>query len=59
MHEVKAIAKELGYLALAVTFVSTYVGTTPRLRSDIKAYLPEYKRRRRELLKRKPESFIY
>jgi tetratricopeptide (TPR) repeat protein len=58
-HEVKAIAKELGYLALAVTLAATYVGRTPRLRSDIKAYLPEYKLRRRELLKRKPESLIH
>ena len=58
-YEVKAIVKELGYLALAVTLAATYVGRTPRLRSDIKTYLPEYKRRRRELLQRKPESLIH
>jgi hypothetical protein len=58
-YAVKAIVKELGYLALAVTLSSTYVGRTPRLQSDITAYLPEYRRRRRELLKRKPESLIH
>ncbi|KAF2804628.1 TPR-like protein [Mytilinidion resinicola] len=58
-HEVRAIVKELGYLALAVTLASTYVGRTPRLQSDVKAYLPEYRQRRRELLKRKPESLIH
>ena len=58
-HEVKAIVKELGHLALAVTLASTYVGRTPRLQSDITVYLPEYRRRRRELLKRKPESLIH
>ena len=58
-HEVKTIVKELGHLALAVTLASTYVGRTPRLQSDITVYLPEYRRRRRELLKRKPESLIH
>jgi hypothetical protein len=40
--EVKSIVKKLGYLALAVSIASTYVSRTPRLQSDIKAYLPEY-----------------
>jgi tetratricopeptide (TPR) repeat protein len=57
--EVKAIIKELGYLALAVTLAGTYVGQSPRLQSDIKAYLPEYRSRRRELLKRNPEQLIH
>jgi tetratricopeptide (TPR) repeat protein len=57
--EIKAIVKELGYLALAVTLAATYVGRTPRLQSNIKAYLPEYRRRRHELLSRKPESLIH
>lgn len=59
--EVRAITKELGHLALAVTLAATYVGSTPRLQSDIKAYLPEYRRRRRrrELLRRKPESLLH
>lgn len=57
--EVRAITKELGHLALAVTLAATYVGSTPRLQSDIKAYLPEYRRRRRELLRRKPESLVH
>ncbi|OCL06050.1 hypothetical protein AOQ84DRAFT_86231, partial [Glonium stellatum] len=57
--DIKAIVKELGYLALAITLAATYVGRTRRLQSDIKAYLPEYKERRRELLSRKPESLIH
>ncbi|PVH90208.1 hypothetical protein DM02DRAFT_636994, partial [Periconia macrospinosa] len=57
--EVKKIVKELGCLALAVTLAGAYVGTTPRLRSNIKAYLPEYRQRRRELLQRKPESLVH
>jgi hypothetical protein len=57
--EIRAIVKELGYLALAVTLAATYVGRTPLLQSDIKAYLPEYRQRRHELLKRKPEILIH
>ena len=59
VNEVRAIVKELGCLALAVTLAATYVGATPRLQSDINAYLPEYRRRRHELLGRKPESLVH
>lgn len=57
--KVLCIVKELGCLALAVTLAATYVGRTPRLQSNIKAYLPEYRERRRELLQRKPESLVH
>jgi hypothetical protein len=57
--EVLCIVKELGCLALAVTLAATYVGSTPRLQSDIKAYLLKYRQRRRELLRRKPESLVH
>ncbi|EUC26825.1 hypothetical protein COCCADRAFT_113294, partial [Bipolaris zeicola 26-R-13] len=57
--ETLCIVKELGCLALAVTLAATYVGRTPRLQSNIKAYLSEYKERRRELLQRKPESLVH
>jgi tetratricopeptide (TPR) repeat protein len=57
--EVLAVVKELGYLALAVTLAATYVGSTPRLQSNIKAYLPEYRQRRRDLLRRKPKSLVH
>ena len=57
--EIRTIVKELEYLALAVTLAATYVGRTPRLQSDIAAYLPDYRRRRRELLNRKPESLVH
>jgi hypothetical protein len=54
-----AIVKELGCLALAVMLAATYVRSTPRLQSNIQAYLPEYRQRRRELLRRKPESLVH
>jgi tetratricopeptide (TPR) repeat protein/sulfur relay (sulfurtransferase) DsrF/TusC family protein len=57
--EVLCIVKELGCLALAVTLAATYVGSTPRLQGNIKAYLPEYRQRRRELLRRKPVSLVH
>jgi hypothetical protein len=57
--EVLCIVKELGCLALAVTLAATYVGSTPRLQSNIKAYLPEYKQRRQTLLQRKPQSLVH
>jgi hypothetical protein len=57
--EVLCIVKELGCLALAVTLAATYVGSTPRLQGNIKAYLPEYRQRRQELLQRKPVSLVH
>ncbi|EUC26875.1 hypothetical protein COCCADRAFT_31470 [Bipolaris zeicola 26-R-13] len=57
--KVLCIVKELRCLALAITLAATYVGRTPRLQSNIKAYLSEYKERRRELLQRKPESLVH
>ncbi|KAF7446623.1 hypothetical protein A1F99_099140 [Pyrenophora tritici-repentis] len=57
--EILCIVKELGCLALAVTLAATYVGSTPRLQSNIEAYLPEYRQRRRELLLRKPVSLVH
>ncbi|KAL9090851.1 MAG: hypothetical protein Q9165_005059 [Trypethelium subeluteriae] len=59
IEEVKAIVKELGYLALAIILAGTYVATTPRLQTDIKAYLPEYRQRRRKLLDRRPERIMH
>jgi tetratricopeptide (TPR) repeat protein len=57
--EVLCIVKELGCLALAVTLAATYVGSTPRLQGNIKAYLPEYRQRRWEVLRRKPVSLVH
>ena len=48
---VTQIVKELGYLALTPTLVGLYVSETPRLSSDIGRYLPEYRQRRKELLR--------
>jgi tetratricopeptide (TPR) repeat protein len=49
-EEILKIVKELGYLALAVTLAGSYVATRPRLSSDLRQYLPEYRERRKQLL---------
>lgn len=58
-EEIGRIVKDLGYLALAVTLAGSYVSMTPRLKSDVKRYLPEYKRRRKELLQRRPKRHVH
>ena len=58
-EEVRLIVKELGCFALAITLAGTYVVETPRLYSDIKEYLPEYRDRRRELLSQKPTRLVH
>ncbi|XTI88791.1 hypothetical protein V2W45_1307553 [Cenococcum geophilum] len=57
--EAALIAKELGYLALAVTLAGAYVAATPRISSDIRQYLPEYQWRRKTLLSRKANPYIH
>ncbi|KAL9132072.1 MAG: hypothetical protein Q9175_006610 [Cornicularia normoerica] len=51
--EVGRIVQELGYLALAITLAGSYVSVTPRFSADIRRYLPEYRQRRTELLRRR------
>ena len=58
-REIKKIVEELGYLALAIALAGSYVSVTPRLSSDIKSYLPEYRTRRKELLQRRPKQHIH
>jgi tetratricopeptide (TPR) repeat protein len=57
--EVEIIVKELGYLALAITLAGSYVSMTPRLSSDLKEFLPEYRQRRKALLGQKPKRLIH
>ncbi|KAK5947767.1 hypothetical protein OHC33_011213 [Knufia fluminis] len=57
-HEIKAITKELGYLALALTLAGSYVSETPRL-SNLRRYLPEYQAHRRRLLSREARPSIH
>ena len=57
--EVEIIVKELGYLALAITLAGSYVSMTPRLSSDLKGFLPEYRQRRKALLGQKPKRLIH
>jgi tetratricopeptide (TPR) repeat protein len=58
-EEVSVITEELGKLALAITLAGSYVAATPRLRSDVRLYLPEYRARRKELLSVKPKKQIH
>ena len=57
--EVKAIVKELGCLALAITIAGTYVAQTPRLSSNLLAYLEDFRQRRQELLDEQPDELIH
>jgi len=57
--EVLRIVTELGKLALAITLAGSYVAATPRLKSDIHLYLPEYRQRRKHLLGTKANKLIH
>ena len=57
--EVAQVVKELGYLALAITLAGSYISVTPRLSSDIWRYLPEYRQRRKELLRQRAKRHIH
>ena len=59
IEEIVRIVKELGCLALAITLAGSYVSVTPRLSSDIRRYLPEYRQRRKELLQRRPKQHVH
>ena len=50
------IVEELGRLALAITLAGSYAAATPRLRSDICLYMPEYRQRRKQLLGMKAKN---
>ena len=58
-EEIGRIVEELGYLALAITLTGSYVSMTLRLRSGITKYLPEYRRRRKELLQQRPKQYVH
>jgi hypothetical protein len=57
--EVKAIMKELGCLALAITIAGTYIAQTPRLLSNLSAYLKDYCQQWQELLDKQPDELIH
>ncbi|KNB17003.1 hypothetical protein FOXG_14990 [Fusarium oxysporum f. sp. lycopersici 4287] len=56
--EAKLIVHELGYLALAVSMAGKYVSQTPRLSSNLSAYLDEFRHRRRDLLSETPDELV-
>ena len=53
------IVQELGYLVLAITLAGSFIVATPRLRSDIRLYLREYRERRKQLLGMKAKKLIH
>ena len=57
-EEVDAIAKELGFFALAINLAAAYVAEIPRLRKHPGRYLDEYRRRRKALFDRKPKEHV-
>ncbi|KAL8856213.1 MAG: hypothetical protein Q9178_007178 [Gyalolechia marmorata] len=57
--EIDLIVQELGYLALAISLAGSYVSATPRLSRNIQEYLPEYRVRRKELLRQKPKRMVH
>ncbi|KAK6706715.1 hypothetical protein SNK05_010594 [Fusarium graminearum] len=58
LAETKLIVHELGYLALAVSMAGRYVSQTPRLSSNLSAYLDEFRSRRRDLLSEIPDKLV-
>ncbi|KAH7129102.1 hypothetical protein EDB81DRAFT_808724 [Dactylonectria macrodidyma] len=54
--EAEEIVNELGNLALAVSMAGKYVSQTPRISSNLPAYLEDFRRRRHQLLSEKPEE---
>ncbi|KAL7754809.1 hypothetical protein ACKLNR_015149 [Fusarium oxysporum f. sp. zingiberi] len=58
LAETKLIVHELGYLALAISMAGKYVSQTPRLSSNLSAYLDEFRHRRRDLLSETPDKLV-
>lgn len=58
-EEVSKIAKELGYLALAIALAGSYVAAAPRLSTDRRQYLPEYHEQRKQLLRVKATKLLH
>jgi hypothetical protein len=57
--EVRMIVEELGNLPLAIILAGSYVAATPRLGSDIRLYLPEYRERSKQMLATKAKKPIH
>ncbi|KAH6983684.1 hypothetical protein BKA56DRAFT_719313 [Ilyonectria sp. MPI-CAGE-AT-0026] len=58
LAEAKEIVGEMGHLALAISMAGKYVLQTPRLLSNLSAYLEDFRCRRRNLLSEKPDKLI-
>ncbi|KAF7556979.1 hypothetical protein G7Z17_g1046 [Cylindrodendrum hubeiense] len=56
--EAEAIAEEMGHLALAISMAGKYVSQTPRVSSNLPAYLEDFRIRRHRLLSEKPDEVV-
>lgn len=55
VEEIKKIAQELEYFALAIQLAGSYISQTPRISSHLSEYLLEYRKRRKQLLGMTPK----
>ena len=53
-EEMRKIISELGSFALAIQLTGSYISQTPRIQTDLSRYLPEYRKRRKQLLDNTP-----
>ena len=53
-EEMRKIIRELGCFALAIQLTGLYISQIPRLLTDLSRYLPEYRKRRKQLLENTP-----
>ena len=54
VEEMRKIIRELGSFALAIQLTGSYISQTPRILTDLSRYLPEYRKRRKQLLDNTP-----
>ena len=54
VEEMRKIVRELGSFALAIQLTGSYISQTPRIQTDLSRYLPEYRKRRKQLLDNTP-----
>ena len=54
VEDMRKIIRELGSFALAIQLTGSYISQTPRIQTDLSKYLPEYRKRRKQLLENAP-----
>ena len=58
-NEICLIVEKLGFFPLAIALAGSYVSMAPHLSNDVTKYLPEYRKRRRQLLNLKPSKLVH